>query len=282
MSGRRARACRRWLGSRRPARASCSPYLVSCLPSPGLRRYGAARTGPAERGRTGVRGRGRGRTGPPRARGCRGGLFAPLVEELAGTGRFGAFRDEVLASIGTKNIVDVRSPRKFSGQILAPAQFPQEQPQKGGHVPTAVNVPVVQGGSRGRHPALRRRASRPAPRRRGRPQRRAGHDRLLPGRGAQRAHLARAARAVRPAAGEELRRLLGLSNTAPWSACRSRSDRSPRSLVGAVSRPYRSWRSSSWRATAARGRLSVEYPTAGQPVSGGPVPHPPAPERRSA
>jgi thiosulfate/3-mercaptopyruvate sulfurtransferase len=52
-----------------------------------------------------------------------------------------AFRDEVIASIGVKNIVDVRSPQEFSGQILAPAHFPQEQPQKGGHVPTAVNVP---------------------------------------------------------------------------------------------------------------------------------------------
>jgi hypothetical protein len=35
---------------RRPARASCSPYLVSFLPRPSLRRYGAARTGLAERG----------------------------------------------------------------------------------------------------------------------------------------------------------------------------------------------------------------------------------------
>jgi thiosulfate/3-mercaptopyruvate sulfurtransferase len=52
-----------------------------------------------------------------------------------------AFRDEVIAAIGDKNIVDVRSPQEFSGQILAPAQFPQEQPQKPGHVPTAVNVP---------------------------------------------------------------------------------------------------------------------------------------------
>ena len=52
---------------RRPARASCSPYPARFLPRPGLRRYGAARTGLAERGRTGVRGRGRGRPGPPRA-----------------------------------------------------------------------------------------------------------------------------------------------------------------------------------------------------------------------
>jgi thiosulfate/3-mercaptopyruvate sulfurtransferase len=52
-----------------------------------------------------------------------------------------AFRDEVVAAIGTQNILDVRSPAEFSGEILAPAHFPQEQPQVAGHVPTAVNVP---------------------------------------------------------------------------------------------------------------------------------------------
>lgn len=52
-----------------------------------------------------------------------------------------AFRDEVVDSIGTKNILDVRSPAEFAGEILAPASFPQEQPQVPGHVPTAVNVP---------------------------------------------------------------------------------------------------------------------------------------------
>ncbi|QQZ16743.1 MULTISPECIES: sulfurtransferase [Rhodococcus] len=52
-----------------------------------------------------------------------------------------AHRDEVIEQIGNKNIVDVRSPAEFSGTILAPAQFPQEQPQVPGHVPTAVNVP---------------------------------------------------------------------------------------------------------------------------------------------
>ena len=52
-----------------------------------------------------------------------------------------AFRDEVVASIGSKNIVDVRSPDEFAGKILAPAHLPQEQSQKAGHVPTAINIP---------------------------------------------------------------------------------------------------------------------------------------------
>ena len=52
-----------------------------------------------------------------------------------------AFRDEVVAAIGTKNLVDVRSPDEFSGKLLAPAHLPQEQSQRAGHIPTALNVP---------------------------------------------------------------------------------------------------------------------------------------------
>ena len=52
-----------------------------------------------------------------------------------------AFRDEVVASIGNKNLVDVRSPDEFAGRLLAPAHLPQEQAQRGGHIPTAKNVP---------------------------------------------------------------------------------------------------------------------------------------------
>jgi thiosulfate/3-mercaptopyruvate sulfurtransferase len=52
-----------------------------------------------------------------------------------------AFRDEVLQAIGNQNLVDVRSPDEFSGKLLAPAHLPQEQSQRGGHIPTALNVP---------------------------------------------------------------------------------------------------------------------------------------------
>jgi thiosulfate/3-mercaptopyruvate sulfurtransferase len=52
-----------------------------------------------------------------------------------------AFRDEVVAAIGTQNLVDVRSPDEFAGRLLAPAHLPQEQSQRAGHVPTSVNVP---------------------------------------------------------------------------------------------------------------------------------------------
>ena len=52
-----------------------------------------------------------------------------------------AFRDETIEAIGKKNLVDVRSPDEFSGKILAPAHLPQEQSQRAGHIPTAINVP---------------------------------------------------------------------------------------------------------------------------------------------
>jgi thiosulfate/3-mercaptopyruvate sulfurtransferase len=52
-----------------------------------------------------------------------------------------AFRDDVVAAIGNLNLVDVRSPDEFAGRLLAPAHLPQEQAQRGGHIPTARNVP---------------------------------------------------------------------------------------------------------------------------------------------
>ncbi|MCW2858531.1 MAG: Thiosulfate sulfurtransferase [Actinoallomurus sp.] len=52
-----------------------------------------------------------------------------------------AFREEVVEAIGDKNLVDVRSPDEFTGKLLAPAHLPQEQAQRGGHIPTARSIP---------------------------------------------------------------------------------------------------------------------------------------------
>ena len=52
-----------------------------------------------------------------------------------------AFRDEVISAIGSKGLVDVRSPDEYAGRLLAPAHLPQEQAQRAGHIPTAANVP---------------------------------------------------------------------------------------------------------------------------------------------
>ncbi|HZY95402.1 MAG TPA: sulfurtransferase [Candidatus Bathyarchaeia archaeon] len=41
-------------------------------------------------------------------------------------------------------LVDVRSPKEFSGEILAPPEYPTEHAQRGGHIPGAVNIPWSQ------------------------------------------------------------------------------------------------------------------------------------------
>ena len=52
-----------------------------------------------------------------------------------------ALRDEAVNSIGSHNLVDVRSPDEYAGRLLAPAHLPQEQSQRAGHIPTAISVP---------------------------------------------------------------------------------------------------------------------------------------------
>jgi len=54
-----------------------------------------------------------------------------------------AFRDRVIDSLGQAGValVDVRSPKEYSGELLAPENLPQEGAQRGGHIPGAVNVP---------------------------------------------------------------------------------------------------------------------------------------------
>ncbi len=118
-----------------------------------------------------------------------------------------AFRDEVIAAIGNKNLVDVRSPDEFSGKLLAPAHLPQEQSQRGGHIPTAANIPwskaANEDGTFKSDDELTTLYSEAGVDLGGK-----GHHRLLPHRRAQRPHLVRAARAARRAEREELRRLV--------------------------------------------------------------------------
>ncbi len=54
-----------------------------------------------------------------------------------------ALRDQVLAAAaaGRTALVDVRSPREYAGEIIAPDGYPQEGAQRGGHVPGAANIP---------------------------------------------------------------------------------------------------------------------------------------------
>ena len=54
-----------------------------------------------------------------------------------------AYRDQVLAGVnaGSISLVDVRAPAEYSGELLAPANLPQEGSQRGGHIPGAANIP---------------------------------------------------------------------------------------------------------------------------------------------
>jgi thiosulfate/3-mercaptopyruvate sulfurtransferase len=45
---------------------------------------------------------------------------------------------------GDKTLVDVRSPKEFTGEILAPPEYPTEHAQRGGHIPGAANIPWSQ------------------------------------------------------------------------------------------------------------------------------------------
>lgn len=53
------------------------------------------------------------------------------------------FKDYVIQSLkaGGKVLVDVRGPKEFSGEILAPPEYPTEHAQRGGHIPGASNIP---------------------------------------------------------------------------------------------------------------------------------------------
>jgi thiosulfate/3-mercaptopyruvate sulfurtransferase len=55
-----------------------------------------------------------------------------------------AMRDEVFKALDKKQgiaLVDVRGPKEYSGELLAPENLPQEGSQRGGHIPGAKNIP---------------------------------------------------------------------------------------------------------------------------------------------
>ena len=52
-----------------------------------------------------------------------------------------AFRDDVLAGLGSDGFVDVRSVDEYTGRLAAPAGLPQEGGRQRGHIPGAVSIP---------------------------------------------------------------------------------------------------------------------------------------------
>ena len=56
-----------------------------------------------------------------------------------------AFRDEVQKQSSSKKpLVDVRSPKEYSGELISMPNYPQEGAQRGGHIPGAVSIPWSQ------------------------------------------------------------------------------------------------------------------------------------------
>jgi thiosulfate/3-mercaptopyruvate sulfurtransferase len=53
-----------------------------------------------------------------------------------------AFRDQVFTQVEAKKpLVDVRSPKEYTGELLHMPNYPQEGATRGGHIPGAVNIP---------------------------------------------------------------------------------------------------------------------------------------------
>ena len=53
-----------------------------------------------------------------------------------------AFRDQVFSQVkAQKPLVDVRSPKEYSGELLHMPNYPQEGATRGGHIPGAVSIP---------------------------------------------------------------------------------------------------------------------------------------------
>ena len=63
----------------------------------------------------------------------------PVVERDDTTYR--AFKEDVLAHLGTGPLVDIRSPQEYTGERLHIPDYPEEGVLRGGHIPTARNVP---------------------------------------------------------------------------------------------------------------------------------------------
>jgi thiosulfate/3-mercaptopyruvate sulfurtransferase len=56
-----------------------------------------------------------------------------------------AFRNDVFKSLEAKTpLVDVRSPKEYSGELTHMPNYPQEGATRGGHIPTAVSIPWAQ------------------------------------------------------------------------------------------------------------------------------------------
>jgi thiosulfate/3-mercaptopyruvate sulfurtransferase len=63
----------------------------------------------------------------------------PVMERNDGPIR--AYRDDVLAALGSATLIDVRSPQEYTGERTHMPDYPEEGALRAGHIPTAVSVP---------------------------------------------------------------------------------------------------------------------------------------------
>lgn len=54
-----------------------------------------------------------------------------------------ALMSDVREALGSQNkiLVDVRSPKEYTGELAAPQEYPTEHAMRGGHIPSAMNIP---------------------------------------------------------------------------------------------------------------------------------------------
>jgi thiosulfate/3-mercaptopyruvate sulfurtransferase len=70
---------------------------------------------------------------------------ATTFEGKSGDERIRAKRDEVLAALeDSKQLVDVRSPQEYSGELVAMPGYEDEGAQRSGHIPGAKSIPWAQ------------------------------------------------------------------------------------------------------------------------------------------
>jgi len=63
----------------------------------------------------------------------------PVVQR--NDGQIRAYQADVLASLGTSTLIDVRSPLEYTGERTHMPDYPEEGALRGGHIPPAVSVP---------------------------------------------------------------------------------------------------------------------------------------------
>ncbi len=128
-----------------------------------------------------------------------------------------AFREDVNKHLEAQHpLVDVRSTKEYTGELIHMPGYPQEGAQRGGHIPGAVNIPVEPGSAGGRHLQVAGSPARPVPGSRHHAGK--GHHRILPYWRTQFAYLVCAALPAGLPQSAQLRRFVDRVGQPGWRA----------------------------------------------------------------